>query len=538
MKCRNCGTELETDALFCDECGCKVERIEETIKERTDDKTEKVASSLKEEMEPQDNKKNNDIWHTIGNLISGAVGLYALYIIFKIFTGSYDANPVPAIITLLVVGIFGWLEDKLPSVHPLVFSVIEIVCLVFALNAGSSIQAVEIVKMSAPEMHPKYNYGEIFDYYFEDPEWKYIEKRNNGEYVVEFYGRFEYLGSPETATIQFSVYIDEDDIAYTELERIIIDDEEVDDIILTAIMLDVFDEYQNYIDGIESAKVIESPLTESNEENAHEIASNGSDNSSSITETVNVDETTYCISDTEQQLDYGYIYGGIADMYYSDYAVYALHDMDNDGYKEFLMQTGNSSADTRYVVYTTDGSSIMELGEIQGNVSLYAHESGQGIYTDFCNMGYEEVKHVYIKDMKLCEEEVFADYVEEYGYVNNVRMEELNYSITMYSITEGPLLGNNYSETDINNQFIFPDSASRYLTDSEIRSIPKEMLKVGRNEIFARHGYIFNSEELQNYFESTSWYYGTVLGSDFDMEAVFNEYEKKNVELIQQIENE
>ena len=71
-----------------------------------------------------------------------------------------------------------------------------------------------------------------------------------------------------------------------------------------------------------------------------------------------------------------------------------------------------------------------------------------------------------------------------------------------------------------------------------MRSVDVELLSVGRNEIFARHGYIFKTENLQEYFESTSWYEGTVPGDQFNSEKEFNNYEKKNVELIKKVENE
>ena len=65
-----------------------------------------------------------------------------------------------------------------------------------------------------------------------------------------------------------------------------------------------------------------------------------------------------------------------------------------------------------------------------------------------------------------------------------------------------------------------------------------DKLRIARNEIFARHGYIFNDEELSQYFNSTSWYDGTIPSDQFDMDAVLNDFEKKNIELIERAENE
>lgn len=87
-------------------------------------------------------------------------------------------------------------------------------------------------------------------------------------------------------------------------------------------------------------------------------------------------------------------------------------------------------------------------------------------------------------------------------------------------------------------EYIFPDSNSKYLSEDEVRSVEVDKLFIGRNEIFARHGYIFEDETLKQHFESTSWYEGTVEGSQFDADAVFNDFEKKNAELIKRIEDE
>ena len=86
-------------------------------------------------------------------------------------------------------------------------------------------------------------------------------------------------------------------------------------------------------------------------------------------------------------------------------------------------------------------------------------------------------------------------------------------------------------------EYIFSDSNSRYLSEEEIRNVDADKLKIARNEIFARHGYIFNDEELNQYFNSTSWYQGTVRSDQFNMDWVLNDFEKKNVELISLVEN-
>lgn len=81
---------------------------------------------------------------------------------------------------------------------------------------------------------------------------------------------------------------------------------------------------------------------------------------------------------------------------------------------------------------------------------------------------------------------------------------------------------------------IFPNSSAELLTESDLESLSQEELRLATNEIYARNGYIFNDEQLRNYFEQFDWYEGTVTSDEFT-EDRFNEVEKKNVELLQRV---
>ena len=54
--------------------------------------------------------------------------------------------------------------------------------------------------------------------------------------------------------------------------------------------------------------------------------------------------------------------------------------------------------------------------------------------------------------------------------------------------------------------FILPDSASRLVTDSDLRGKTLAQLRVARNEIFARHGRKFVDPHLNKWFFSKGWY--------------------------------
>jgi hypothetical protein len=54
--------------------------------------------------------------------------------------------------------------------------------------------------------------------------------------------------------------------------------------------------------------------------------------------------------------------------------------------------------------------------------------------------------------------------------------------------------------------YFFVDSDTRSLRPEELKHLSLPQLRVARNEIFARYGRIFKSEDLRTYFARRSWY--------------------------------
>lgn len=79
--------------------------------------------------------------------------------------------------------------------------------------------------------------------------------------------------------------------------------------------------------------------------------------------------------------------------------------------------------------------------------------------------------------------------------------------------------------------YILPESNKRLLTEEDLKGLSSEQLRLARNEIFARHGRIFGSSDLQDYFESKPWYKGTADADEFQ-DSSLSEIESKNVEFI------
>lgn len=72
----------------------------------------------------------------------------------------------------------------------------------------------------------------------------------------------------------------------------------------------------------------------------------------------------------------------------------------------------------------------------------------------------------------------------------------------------------------------------RVVTAAELAGWSKAELRVMRNEVFARHGRIFQSADLQDYFSKKAWYRQNTSYSDDLLTAV----DKENVRIIQEHE--
>lgn len=92
--------------------------------------------------------------------------------------------------------------------------------------------------------------------------------------------------------------------------------------------------------------------------------------------------------------------------------------------------------------------------------------------------------------------------------------------------------------TAVSGEYLLPDSNTKYLTEADVSGLSKADLRIARNEILARHGRIFESEDLKTYFESKSWYSGTVAPKEFDadMESRLSKVELANIEMIKKYE--
>lgn len=96
---------------------------------------------------------------------------------------------------------------------------------------------------------------------------------------------------------------------------------------------------------------------------------------------------------------------------------------------------------------------------------------------------------------------------------------------------------NNTSTNKISSPdyYIFSKSGTENLLESDVSTLSKGNLALARNEIFARHGFVFKNEPFKSYFNNKSWYKVNPLFKGTDEEL--NSKELQNVKLILKYEN-
>lgn len=130
----------------------------------------------------------------------------------------------------------------------------------------------------------------------------------------------------------------------------------------------------------------------------------------------------------------------------------------------------------------------------------------------------EKVTPVEVDDNKAADKELQTKAAEEVGQENE-KAEEIE------EPEEEP------------SEYIIEDSDKMYLTKEDLEGFTAEQCRLARNELYARHGRRFDDEELQSYFESLSWYLGTIDAKDFQ-ESMLSDIEMANRDLIVEYEKE
>ena len=106
-------------------------------------------------------------------------------------------------------------------------------------------------------------------------------------------------------------------------------------------------------------------------------------------------------------------------------------------------------------------------------------------------------------------------------------------AILLTAVLLGSLLLPLFAAAD--SLYIIPDSDTRALTYDELWQYRYDTLLYAFNEIYARHGYRFETQDVYNIFLRFTWYYPDFSAENFN-ENVLNQYEKENLKLLVKLE--
>jgi rRNA maturation endonuclease Nob1 len=132
--------------------------------------------------------------------------------------------------------------------------------------------------------------------------------------------------------------------------------------------------------------------------------------------------------------------------------------------------------------------------------------------------------------------DVVTGNAENYKCEENVNADAAKSSVASES-TESQSVEEDSANGDSTIAEVFPDSSDKLLSDSDIENLSKDDLRFAINEPYARHGYIFKDQGLQDHFDQFDWYDGTE-SDDKTVYKEFNDIEKKNIELMQKKRDE
>ncbi|GAA0091157.1 hypothetical protein UT300009_11840 [Paraclostridium bifermentans] len=215
-------------------------------------------------------------------------------------------------------------------------------------------------------------------------------------------------------------------------------------------------------------------------------------------------------------------------------------------YNHYRIKGDKEESISKSIDYYVDALEIKYTDEIVRDISDRIKESEnfeeeitklEGVLNE------KDLNNLYAKMYVKKAEKNFNDGNYETSFKYLKKAEIYNYDISKFEYYEDLIgfINNNYSENDYTvymgygeSYYIIPDSSSRYLTKEELYQYDKSSLGFIRNEIFARHGYVFKNEDYRNYFTSMPWYLPDSRFKGTLKEL--NPVEKHNVELIQSIE--
>ena len=186
---------------------------------------------------------------------------------------------------------------------------------------------------------------------------------------------------------------------------------------------------------------------------------------------------------------------------------------------------------------------VYHYGDSEAEYGIVVYGDGKMYYAQLKSGGwagdemrwvrdYSNITNVKIQGNKFTSDQYFGAFVIYDSEDEDEKIYGLKLSLTGRSRYE---IG--YKSGSLENYFSgkFSEASYRFLKEDELRKLSKEDLRIMRNEIFARYGYIFKpGGNMDAYFKNEKWY----SADHKNVDAFITELEKINIKTIQKIEKE
>lgn len=199
---------------------------------------------------------------------------------------------------------------------------------------------------------------------------------------------------------------------------------------------------------------------------------------------------------------------------YYDYGDY--DDFDEDEGRVDGVSIGNED----YLLYKVAVPAEFANVDVDGGMAReYYFQNGSLYFAFVFEDGIE--RRYYVKDGSLIR------YIDENGDVYDSGLEAYKEGFDCLKREASNLLER------MRYSYILPLMAVCYYDEDQFYDMDEENLYLARNELYARHGYMFKKEDLQQYFGVKAWYEPSRAEVP---DSELNEYEKANLTLIQEAE--
>ena len=178
------------------------------------------------------------------------------------------------------------------------------------------------------------------------------------------------------------------------------------------------------------------------------------------------------------------------------------------------------------VISETDGPEVIMPEAVVPETSVPETAVSDGTTADWGEVYYERYYAVWdSEEAMLAEIKAHSSYRDNCSFFNDA----------VYYIEGGG--GEYMMKTDISYlvEPLYPTDLV-YIEEDNFKDYPPLLLHILKNEIYARHGYIFRNEDLNNYFRGMIWYTPQYESTDFDA-SVFNEIEVHNLDILARLDS-